>query len=176
MRFVALAVLAFAPALLPAAAPVPKSGPPRVIVVASHKDFTLWGIYVVHPDTGESKRLTDIKSTAYGKDKKQLSTNANTDGYVLPSWSPDGTRIAYGVQVENAVQIGVVSAAGGETRVITSGEHPHTYARWSPDGKSLGYLRTQKAKRPELVVSDPDGRDAKVVLPDIGYALEWRPR
>lgn len=54
MRFAALISLAIVPALLPAA-PAPKAGPPRVIAVSSHKDG-LWGIYLVHPETGESKR------------------------------------------------------------------------------------------------------------------------
>jgi Tol biopolymer transport system component len=120
-----------------------------------------WQLFTISPD---------------GKDKKQLSTNANYDGYVLPGWSPDGNRIAYGVLAAGVLQIGVVSAAGGETRVITTGDHPHTYARWSPDGKSLAYLRTKKAERPELFVSDPDGREAKALLPNIGYALEWQPK
>ena len=51
MRFAALIALAVAPTLLPAAAPAPKAGPPRLIAVSSHKDG-LWGVYVVHEARG----------------------------------------------------------------------------------------------------------------------------
>jgi TolB protein len=328
MRLVALIALAVVPTLLPAA-PVPKAGPPRLIVASSHKDG-LWGIYVVHPDTGESKRLTDPRKACYGatwapdgkriafgchsgiwtmnadgtdarqltegggerqwspdgkrfafmlkdgkerihiadvatgkltqltdgsvphgqlawspdgkrllyatrggqgevhtisadgtddqkvtdtnggweaawspdgkritytaflsapapgwrvftvgadgKGRKQLTTGANADGNVFPQWSPDGNLIAFTDLVDGVFQLGVVSAAGGETKIITSGPLAHSCPKWSPDGKSLCYLRTEKAKRPELVVSDPDGANAKVVLTHVGDTVEWLPK
>jgi len=113
---------------------------------------------------------------ADGKDKKQLTTDANVDGNVFPHWSPDGNRIAFGALVDGVLQVGVVSAAGGEEKIVTSGPHAHTFPRWSPDGKSLCFIRTEKGKRGELVVGDPDGTNAKVLLTHVDPPPEWKPK
>jgi Tol biopolymer transport system component len=58
----------------------------------------------------------------------------------------------------------------------TSGPLAHSFPKWSPDGKSLAYIRTEKGKRGMLVVSDPDGANAKVLLADSNEAFEWKPK
>lgn len=113
---------------------------------------------------------------ADGNGKKQLSTDASATGYHRPQWSPDGTQIAFGATTTGGIQISVMSAAGGEAKVITSGERNHSFPKWSPDGKSLGYIRTETGQRGALVVSDPDGANAKVLLTRADGPVEWKPK
>jgi TolB protein len=111
---------------------------------------------------------------ADGKSVKQLSMDANGVGNVFPRWSPDGKSVAYGEQVDGVLQIAVVGADGTGQKVITS-KASHSFARWSPDGKSLAYLRTVENHSPALVVSDPDGGNAKELIHGYGSG-EWRPK
>lgn len=113
---------------------------------------------------------------ADGKGKKQLTAVASTNGYALPQWSPDGTQLVFGVAVDGAFQIATMSAAGGEMKFVTSGARSHTHPRWSPDGKTLGYVRTKPGERGALVVSDPDGTNAKVLLANVDGPVQWKPK
>lgn len=119
---------------------------------------------------------------ADGKDVKQLTTNANSFGNVYPRWSPDGSKIAFGELVNGIIQVAVVNADGGDAKVVTKGEGwAHEHVRWSPDGKSLSYVRiyrgvAKKDASPALIVSDPDGGNAKELLTHIGLTGEWKPK
>jgi Tol biopolymer transport system component len=72
------------------------------------------------------------------------------------------------------LQIAVVGADGTGQKVITS-KATHVYARWSPDGKSLAYARMTENQSPALVVSDPDGGNARELIHGYGSG-EWRPK
>src|SRR5436309_1793061 len=68
-----------------------------------------------------------------------------------PQISPDGARVAFvRVKVDSAADeyrtsIWVVDAAGGEPRRFTSGPHD-TQPRWSPEGRSLAFVRGAEGK------------------------------
>lgn len=57
---------------------------------------------------------------------------------VSPAWSPDGTRIAYACQGEDATApVYVVDAAGGVPVRVTDDDLTHSCVVWSPDGSAL---------------------------------------
>ena len=136
------------------------------------------------PD-GKRIAFTDVREVAGwrlfvmdadGKNAKLLNKKGNSYGNVYPQWSPDGTRISYGEMVDDVVQVGVIGADGTGAKVVTA-KAMHLYTRWSPDGKSLSYCRLEKGAPVVLVVSDPDGQNAKDLIGGVAaVAAEWKPK
>lgn len=145
----------------------------------------LGGVDMAWSPSGERIAFTDVREVngwrlfvmdADGRNAKLLNKKGNTYGNVYPQWSPDGKRISYGEMVDGVVQVGVIDANGANAKVITS-KHMHLYTRWSPDGKSLSYCRLEGGKPVVLVVSDPDGRNAKDLLGGASaMPAEWKPK
>jgi dipeptidyl aminopeptidase/acylaminoacyl peptidase len=66
---------------------------------------------------------------------KQLTYGDRSDSQ--PSWSPDGTKIAFVRKHEGQSQIWVLPLGGGEAYVLTHTEHGASNPRWSPDGTQI---------------------------------------
>lgn len=131
------------------------------IAFTDQRDASGWRLFVMDAD---------------GKNTKLLNKNGNTFGNIYPRWSPDGKTISYGEMVDGVAQVGVIAADGTGAKVITSG-HTHFHTRWAPDGKSLAYCRMERGKPIVLVVSDPDGQNAKDLLSGVAPAPgEWKPK
>src|SRR4029450_231004 len=78
-----------------------------------------------------------------------------------PSWSPDGTRIAFdsneGANPGNR-QLRVVSLKNDPSRAtiaaVTKGRGTNTDGQWSPDGRSLVFQHTDPQNSADLYVVD----------------------
>ena len=105
-------------------------------ISASHLEFSRdgqWVTYVTFPEA------ILWRSRADGSERLQL-----TFPPVLalnPSWSPDGTRIAFTSPREKVTKIVLVSAAGGNAQELTSEQRDEVDPTWSPDGNSLAFGR-----------------------------------
>lgn len=97
-------------------------------------------IYLVDPDGGRERRL------AAGAD---------------PSFSPDGTRIAF----ESDGEVVVAGVDGGEARPVSAGEDP----AWSPDGSTIALVY-----RGRIVLVPVDGGAAERVVAT-GREPAWSP-
>lgn len=73
-----------------------------------------------------------------------------------PSWSPDGTRLAFTEGPYPDSRVVVAAADGSSVRLFGPGSAPV----WSPDGTLLAYTELQDELRPEVWIARADGTEA----------------
>ena len=66
-----------------------------------------------------------------------LQVTADGTSSVRPSWSPDGTHIAFQTSQDNAYHIYTMAADGSDRRLVSQGTVDDRHPAWSPDGKML---------------------------------------
>ena len=86
-------------------------------------------------------------------------TSGDADNY-LPSWSPDGKRIAYTSRPSSGVlQIYVMNADGTGQTDLTNGATASDWGpAWSPDGTKIAFTSDRDGNR-EVYVMNADGSD-----------------
>ena len=77
-------------------------------------------------------------------------------GDVDPTWSPDGTRIAFASDEGGNLDIYVMNADGSERNNLTNSPDEDTEPTWSPDGSRIAFL-SRSAQGPDIHVIRPDG-------------------
>ncbi|MEO8702982.1 MAG: S9 family peptidase [Kofleriaceae bacterium] len=149
-----------------ARAPVPETLP---VVASSAGTDVPWPAVKTVPATGLRTQTRPLPA-----DLVQLRTVQSV------AMSPDGARVAYVVRAavfdpdakpaaetthggwKVGQQLYVVDRVRGTPRQLTFGDDPVTGPQWSPDGKTLAFLRP-KAGKPALHVMPLDGGEARVV-------------
>jgi len=98
------------------------------------------------------------------------------DRGAYPTWSPDGTSIAFQSNRDGEWRLWRVAATGGEPRQLTSGE-PGTFnfhPSWSPDGRWIAYARrSPNGARGGLCVIPAEGGDPIQLTEDEGFSPAW---
>jgi Tol biopolymer transport system component len=123
------------------------------------------GIYLVSPHGGPERRLVEIGD----KDCSIWQANDKLSPAQL-SWSPDGKWLAY-------PGISTISLETGQVRRLTSSPRgvPDIYPAFSPDGKSVAFVRSVNSNIQELY-KVPTGGGQPVRVPTHGhriYGVAW---
>ncbi|HYI34726.1 MAG TPA: hypothetical protein VEX88_14795 [Glaciibacter sp.] len=109
-----------------------------------------------------------------GSGEIQLTTSPDAEG--LPSWSPDGMRLAFmsAADLESNGDICVINADGTGLRNLTdTADVYETTPSWSPDGGQIAY-GTWNGDDHQIHVMESDGRRSRLVAPD-GNWPSWSP-
>ncbi len=120
------------------------------------------------------RRTADIYVKRIGsRAVTQLTSDPGND--VMPTFSPDGARIAYSSDRSGSWDIYLTSRAGGQSVQITDDTAQELHPTWSPDGEMLAYCRLNPiSQRWELWTVEADNPSVKHFM---GYGLfpEWSP-
>jgi Tol biopolymer transport system component len=120
-----------------------------------------WDIYVAKADGSGLKRVTTSLAREYD-----------------PSWSPDGSKIAYRHQPgddEGEAEIYVMNANGSGKRNLTRSPGQDHSPAWSPDGTKIAFASTrgQEGLLPYIWVMSADGSNPTRVTSISGEYPAW---
>ena len=99
--------------------------------------------------------------TADGKTRKYIAEEKGWN--TAPSFSPDGTKIAYMSNKDGDPEIYMFTVNGSHTRQITNNEFYDTAPEFSPDGKKIAFWSKRNSVA-QLFVQKLNEKEAKLVI------------
>jgi Tol biopolymer transport system component len=114
------------------------------------------GIYVMNPD---GSGQTHVANTGGGP---EVQPPGSAD--ILPSWSPDGTKIAF-ARATSINDIFITNPDGSnQTNITNTPDVYEGWPAWSPDGSRIVFVRQQLDEPDaEIYVMDTDGSNVTPV-------------
>ena len=122
------------------------------------------GIFVVRPDGTDRRDLAVAKATSGGSDDVVRSQ---------PTWSPDGTRVAW-TESARGVTFLVTATAEGTEETRTGIPFPAVYMAWDPTGSLLALSGNDGDGSLKLTVSMP-GDALEVIDEGAPMWIDWNP-
>jgi Tol biopolymer transport system component len=115
-------------------------------------------------------RVTDDLKGIEGAAARRLTDNDTDD--LLPTWSPDGTQIAFFSEQGGYTEIYVIDVDGTDERQLTDNNVNDKDPAWSPDGTQIAFISRRDGDY-EIYVMKPDGSDQRPLTDN--DTNEWSP-
>jgi len=109
------------PIITPSPSPTPAPSSNRIAFV-SDRNEGFYELYLMNSDGSRQQRLVDMSSTVQS-----------------PTWSPDGTQLAFSAETNGNFEIYVINADGTKLRRLTDNDSDDLDPAWSPDGRSIAF-------------------------------------
>jgi Tol biopolymer transport system component len=109
-----------------------------------------------------------------GTDLRRLTRGPQAD--LLPTWSPDGSRIAFSRVTGESTDVFTMRSDGTDLRRLTSARTAHEdMPSYSPDGQLIAYARVEGGE--DIWVMNADGTEQRELLGGEGHdaSPDWSP-
>jgi TolB protein len=132
--------------------------------------------YCAQQGTRRVIRVLDLQSG----ERRDLRSKRAGDA-CFPRWSPDGARIAFGLNDTGRWEVATVDASGDNERVLTRGEiglhGMDGPLGWSPDGKRIVFQADTKPFESDLYIVDVETRSLRNLTQDRWFdeSPSWSP-
>jgi Tol biopolymer transport system component/predicted Ser/Thr protein kinase len=154
---------------------IPASGasaPRRLALVgedASSPSISRDGKRLVYARRTENYSLWRVGLGRGSKPAERITSSTRADA--LPSYSPDGTKLAFSSQRSGSMEIWVADADGSDPAQLTSLAQYSVVPEWSPDGRQIVF---QSSGDPgtDLYVVGAEGGEARRLTDGPGGALQ----
>jgi len=102
-------------------------------------------VYQIYALTGDSLATIQDSGSALGE---------------FPTWSPDGTQVAFHSKRDDDMEIYVMNADGSGITQLTDNEASDMFPAWSPDGTRITF-HSNRDDNAEIYVMDADGSNVR---------------
>jgi Tol biopolymer transport system component len=94
-----------------------------------------------------------------------------------PAWSPDGSRLVVSRRAAGGADLWVIDVATGKERRLARTEKPEREPEWSPDGRTIAFVRTEVRGGDEIYTVRPSGRGLRRLTrsPHDDFGPAWSP-
>ena len=119
---------------------------------------------------------TGVRKLARGVRYRQISGQFVSEYAAIPTWSPNGRKIAFVSDRAGSAEVYVMNADGSRQRRLTRYAKPGELA-WSPDGRMLAFGSHARGGPRDVYVMNADGTGLLNLTPGPGggEAPSWSP-
>jgi TolB protein len=108
----------------------------------------------------------DIILSYIHRGERTMPANGSTDRQnCLPSWSPDGTKLAFTSYRDGNAEIYVMNKDGSGLRRMTNNPMIDVSPTWSPTGNQLAWA-SDRTGQPKIYVMNADGTGQRLLIGD----------
>jgi Tol biopolymer transport system component len=132
------------------------------------EDFDIW---VANADGSDPQKLTDDPSPARAGLPVPQGGLPNSDAD--PSWSPDGSQIAFRRYTTEGREIWVMNSDGTGRTALTDNPAYDDAPDWSPDGTLIAFA-SDRDGQDEIFTMHPDGSNVTRLTNGGGYDPDWQ--